>query len=77
VFNWSSMPNHKDIQKLLLRMVQLIVDHPEKVAIEAVNEDEDRTTTFRIRVNPRMSERSSADRPETPDLYAFSRAQWG
>jgi len=35
------MPDHKDIQKLLLRMVQLIVDHPENVAIEAVHEDED------------------------------------
>jgi len=34
-------------------MVQLIVNHPEAVAIEAIHEDEDRITTFRIRVNPR------------------------
>ncbi len=33
-------------------MIQLIVDHPEDVAIDAVHADEDRTTTFRIRVNP-------------------------
>ncbi|MGA2438022.1 MAG: KH domain-containing protein [Acidobacteriaceae bacterium] len=46
------MPDHDDIQELLLRMIQLIVDHPEDVAIEAIHEDEDKTTTFRIRVNP-------------------------
>lgn len=46
------MPDHKDIQKLLLRMVQLIVDHPEDVAIEAVHEDEDKISIFRIKVNP-------------------------
>ena len=46
------MPDHKDIQKLLLRMVQLIVDHPEDIAIQAVREDEDRTTTFQIRADP-------------------------
>ena len=34
-------------------MVQLIVNHPEDVAIEAIHEDEDRVMTFRIRVNPR------------------------
>lgn len=46
------MPDHDDIQELLLRMIQLIVDHPEDVAIVTIHEDEDRTTTFRIRVNP-------------------------
>ena len=46
------MRGHDDIQELLFRMIQLIVDHPEDVAIEAIHEDEDRTTTFRIRVNP-------------------------
>jgi predicted RNA-binding protein YlqC (UPF0109 family) len=46
------MPDHKDSQKLLLRMVQLIVDHPEDVAIEAVHEDEDKISIFRIKVNP-------------------------
>ena len=45
------MPDHEDIRELLLWMVQLIVDHPEEVAIEAVPGDQ--RTTFRIRVNPR------------------------
>jgi hypothetical protein len=47
------MADHKDIQQLLLQMVQLIVDHPEDIAIQAVREDEDRTTTFQIRADPR------------------------
>lgn len=47
------MADHKDIQQLLSRMVQLIVDHPEDIAIQAVHEDENRTTTFQIRVDPR------------------------
>lgn len=47
------MPNREDIQKLLIRMVQLIVDHPEEVAIETVPQAEDGTTTFRIIVSPR------------------------
>lgn len=48
-----NMADHKDIQQLLSRMVQLIVDHPEDIAIQAVHEDKDRTTTFQIRANPR------------------------
>ena len=36
-----NMADHKDIQQLLLQMVQLIVDHPEDIAIQAVREDED------------------------------------
>ena len=48
-----NMADHKDIQQLLLQIVQLIVDHPEDVAIQAVDEDEDRITTFQIRANPR------------------------
>ena len=47
------MADHKNIQQLLSQMVQLIVDHPEDIAIRAVHEDEHRTTTFQIRADPR------------------------
>jgi len=36
------MPDHDAPRRLLLWMVQMIVDCPEDVAIEAIHEDEDR-----------------------------------
>jgi predicted RNA-binding protein YlqC (UPF0109 family) len=51
--NLLNMADHKEIQQLLLQMVQLIVDHPEDIAIQAVHEDEDRTTRFQIRADAR------------------------
>jgi predicted RNA-binding protein YlqC (UPF0109 family) len=44
------MPEHEEVRGWLLKTVQLIVDHPEDVRIEAATA-EDRTT-FRITANP-------------------------
>jgi predicted RNA-binding protein YlqC (UPF0109 family) len=44
------MPEHEEVREWLLKTVQLIVDHPEDVRIEAATA-EDRTA-FRIKANP-------------------------
>jgi predicted RNA-binding protein YlqC (UPF0109 family) len=43
------MADYENISDLVLRTVQLIVDYPDEVAVEAVHGDI--CTTFRIRVN--------------------------
>ena len=44
------MPDHEEIREWLLRTVQLIVDHPEEVRIDAATIEE--RTTFRIKAHP-------------------------
>ena len=44
------MPDHEEVCDWLLNTVQLVVDHPDEVSIEAVSGDQ--RTTFRIRANP-------------------------
>jgi predicted RNA-binding protein YlqC (UPF0109 family) len=44
------MPDHEEVRDWLLNTVQLVVDLPDEVLIEAVSGDQ--RTTFRIRANP-------------------------
>jgi hypothetical protein len=43
------MPDHEDVRDWLLKTVQLVVDNPDEVVVEAVPGDQ--RTTFRIRAN--------------------------
>jgi len=44
------MPDHEEVRDWLLKTVQLVVDSPDEVVVEAVTGDQ--RTTFRIRANP-------------------------
>jgi hypothetical protein len=44
------MPEHEEVRNWLLKTVQLVVDSPDEVVIEAAPGDQ--RTTFRIRANP-------------------------
>ena len=44
------MPDHEEVRDWLLKTVQLVVDIPDEVLVEAVPGDQ--RTTFRIRANP-------------------------
>jgi predicted RNA-binding protein YlqC (UPF0109 family) len=45
------MPDHEEVRDWLLKTVQLIVDNPDEVGVDAIQGDQ--RTTFRIRANPR------------------------